>query len=633
MQQRIDRLEALVTTLASQDQSVKRKVYPGEERNGMQNGTKPDNNHPLNEIKHGLGVMEVTEHHSQYRGSTHWGDVLGEPISFNEVLATLPSKSAVGKLVQRFFDEKECPVPAFNFLHCPTFLQQYEDFCANPTQSKVMWLGLLFSMLTLVMLSYHILLDEPPEYEGVSESLFELYRLRTAQCLMLGDITKCAPFTIETLIFNSMAEQATRHDSGASVWLMFGVINRVALQMGYQRLVTSITNKQANTDSARSDPSQYKEISVFQGEMRRRIWFFVIGIDALTSFQAGLPSMIGSLKYDTLEPRSLHNSELYEGMTELPLSRPKAEQTPVAYMLSKGTVVRVIGEIGDFLNSLDTYSYDTVLKLDAELLRCHSELPPFLQFGSLGNRKDNESYIFNGTVQLELLYHQGMCVLHRKFLAKGRFDQKYERSRLQCVKSALALLSLQNLLYRDATLPDGRLRFTRHWYRFTYTSETFILAAMILCLDLKHRKVEASVGNIIDTDQLETILSALRGSREIWSHAKGIASESAADAWKVHRVLTSMLWKSDRWTTTSRPPGVEPVSQDAGELFPNGAVDTMELADDPFDLNIDWTAWNSFIEGGGSFEDAFGAMPPVNSVQGTTFDTDGSSSYQTAGGY
>ncbi|TVY33408.1 Equisetin cluster transcription factor [Lachnellula subtilissima] len=620
----------------------------------MQNDTKLDNNHLLNEIKHGLGVMEVTEHHSQYRGSTHWGDVLGElkelrsiwtqaqegqeedfdasfpaidgpfllsgivkPVSFSEILATLPAKSAVDKLILRFFDDKECPVPAFNFLHCPTFLQQYEDFCANPTQSKVMWLGLLFSILTLVMLSYHILLDEPPEYEGVSESLFELYRLRTAQCLMLGDITKCAPFTIETLIFNSMAEQATRHDSGASVWLMFGVINRVALQMGYQR-----------------DPSQYKEISVFQGEMRRRIWFFVIRIDALTSFQAGLPSMIGSLKYDTLEPRSLHNSELYEGMTELPPSRPKREQTPVAYMLAKGSIVRVIGEIGDLLNSLDTYSYDTVLNLDAELTRCQSELPPYLQFGSLSNRKVDESYIFNGTVQLELLYHQGICVLHRKFLAKGRFDQKYERSRSQCVQSALALLSLQRILYNDAILPDGRLRFTRHWYRFTYTSETFILAAMILCLDLKHRKVEASVrNNNIDTDQLETILSALHGSREIWGHAKGVTSESAADAWKVHRVLTCMLGNSEKWTTTSsRPPdGLNPVPQNPGELFPNCAVDTMELVDDPFDLNIDWTAWNSFIEGGGSFEDAFGAMPPVADLQGT-FNTNGTF-YQTDGKY
>lgn len=100
-----------------------------------------------------------------------------------------------------------------------------------------MWLGLVFSILTLTMLSFHVLDDEPLEYEGVSESLFELYRLRTAQSLMLADITKCAPYTLDTLILNAMAEQASRSDNGASVWMMFGVINRVALQMGYHRWV------------------------------------------------------------------------------------------------------------------------------------------------------------------------------------------------------------------------------------------------------------------------------------------------------------------------------------------------------------------------------------------------------------
>jgi hypothetical protein len=337
-------------------------------------------------------------------------------------------------------------------------------------------------------------------------------------------------------------------------------------------------------------------------------------------------------KYDTLEPRSLHNSELYEGMTELPPSRPKTDQKPVSYMISKGTIVRLLGEIGDFLNSLDTYEYDKILELDDELLLCHSELPPYLQIGSLDNCSDAASFLFNGTVQLELLYHQGLCVLHRKFLAKGRLDRRFERSRSQCVQSALALLSLQELLYKYAKLPDGKLRFTRHWYRFTFTSQTFILAAMILCLDLKHRKVEAAVGNNsllnTDTDQLEPILSALHGSREIWSQAKGITAE----AWKVHRVLSCMLGNSSEKWTSSWP---DEVPLDAGELHPNGAVDSMELANDlEFDLNIDWvsatfwvvltlltcsnqTVWNEFIEGG-SFEDAYGAMPPALGVQETT---------------
>lgn len=96
---------------------------------------------------------------------------------------------------------------------------------------------MLFSVLTMVMLSYHLVEEEPPEYEGVSERLSDLYRLRTVQCLALGDITKCAPYTMETLLFYEITEQARKSDSGTGVWLMHGTILRVAQQMGYHRQV------------------------------------------------------------------------------------------------------------------------------------------------------------------------------------------------------------------------------------------------------------------------------------------------------------------------------------------------------------------------------------------------------------
>jgi hypothetical protein len=124
---------------------------------------------------------------------------------------------------------------------------------ANPNKTKIMWLGLLFAILTMVMLSYHVIGDEPPEYEGVAESLFELYRLRTAQCLKLGDITKCAPHTLEALIYYTFAEQATRNDNGTVVWMLFGIINRVTLQMGYHRFVNSQILK-TQTDSEKQRP-------------------------------------------------------------------------------------------------------------------------------------------------------------------------------------------------------------------------------------------------------------------------------------------------------------------------------------------------------------------------------------------
>lgn len=55
-------------------------------------------------------------------------------------------------------------------------------------------------------------------------------------CLRL-DITKCAPFTLETLVYNSMAEWARKTVSETRVWMMVGLVCRVALQMGYHRSV------------------------------------------------------------------------------------------------------------------------------------------------------------------------------------------------------------------------------------------------------------------------------------------------------------------------------------------------------------------------------------------------------------
>jgi hypothetical protein len=92
-----------------------------------------------------------------------------------------------------------------------------------------MWLGLLFSILNIVMLSFRQFNNEPPEYEGIAESLFELYRIRTAQCLIVGDITKCLPHTLETLIHYAIAEHSRKIDNARGLWLMAGMIVRAAV--------------------------------------------------------------------------------------------------------------------------------------------------------------------------------------------------------------------------------------------------------------------------------------------------------------------------------------------------------------------------------------------------------------------
>lgn len=114
-------------------------------------------------------------------------------------------------------------------------MRQYREHLTAPDKTPIMWLGLFFAVLSQIMLSYHLSSDEPPEYEGISASLSQLYRVKAIQCLAMGDISTCKPYTVETMIYCVMCEWARIGQSDMRVWLMVGLLIRVALQMGYHR--------------------------------------------------------------------------------------------------------------------------------------------------------------------------------------------------------------------------------------------------------------------------------------------------------------------------------------------------------------------------------------------------------------
>jgi hypothetical protein len=356
-------------------------------------------------------------------------------------------------------------------------LEQYEEHWKDPTGTNIMWLGLLFSILGITMLSYHQFDNEPLEYVGRAKSLFEEYRLRTAQCLMIGDIAKCLPYTLETLLLNSTAELARKDDNARGLWIMTGLMIRSAISMGYHR-----------------DPSQTSSVSVLQGELRRRAWLALVHKDDFASFLVGFPSMIPAIYSDTLEPRNLHDWELSDETTVLPPSRPLEESTPVTYLIAKGRLMRALGRVTDLNNALRPGSYDKVLEIDSSLYEAFENLPTLMRLHDINadsNSDQNQTAITVSILQMEFLYHLGMCTLHRTFLSRGRLDPQFSLSRERCISSALALLAQQHTFHHEA--PMNRPFMMPDWFKVPQAVHNFTLAAMILCLDLEHRRREVNV--------------------------------------------------------------------------------------------------------------------------------------------
>lgn len=405
---------------------------------------------------------------------------------------------------------------------------------------------------------------EPPDYEGMSEPLVQLYRLRTAQCLIIGDMAKCLPYTIETLRLYATAELNRKDDNSRGLWIMTGVIVRAAINMGYHR-----------------DPSQSPSLTPLQAEYRRRVWISVMEMDDMASFVVGFPRMVSGNDFaDTMEPRNLYDWELSDDLTVLPPSRPMSEVTPVAYLISKTRLFRALGSITDFNNTPTQGPYEQILDIDKNLTKAYQDLPADLRMnGQQWEYTVSGKKATGSNTQLELLYHQGMCQLHRRFIAKGRMDPQYNHSRERCISSALTLLRFQHIM-------------EPFWYNFSRARKIIALSAMILFLELECRRKNSESNTVFpDTGEL---LTALSTSCALWEKAQTVCD----DAQKTYKILSGMLSSfqtSVGSSSTSQLETPRPLFEFAGmgsSIQPGTAnfTDGKEWLPMSEDMNIDWVS-------------------------------------------
>ena len=376
------------------------------------------------------------------------------------------------------------------------------------------------------MHTYHRVGDEPPEYKGRSLQLACHYRSLTGQCLLLADFLKPVNHMIETLVLHLHGEYARSRDSEVGVWVLVGMIVRLAMRMGYHR-----------------DPKYYPGIAPFRSEIRRRVWTFVRSSDLLFSFQIGLPSMIRLGDCDTELPRNLYDDEFDEDSKILPPSRPPTEATPVSYLIAKATMVFAFGKVIERLHSVTPCSYEEVMVLDQNLRETRAEYPPHLRLRSIEESLMDTGAVVMQRINLSILYHKGQCVLHRKFLARARENNRYAHSRRTCVDSSMELLHHQATLHFESR-PGRRLHGMRI-FTSSLTAHDFLLAAMIVCLDLWYGRESEGAGRASadlytwGLERRQDMIQALEISADIWNETK----DQSMEAYKASELIGVMLKK------------------------------------------------------------------------------------------
>ncbi|KAF3480259.1 fungal specific transcription factor domain-containing protein [Arthroderma uncinatum] len=426
-------------------------------------------------------------------------------ITKEEILASIPPRPVVDRLVSRYFNCFEMS-PAV--LHSFQFLKEYEIFWEDPSAAPVIWLGLLFTIMCLATLFQKFRLDpnvQTPESISIEQDFqrkMEGFRQNIVHCLILGNYTKGGPYVLETLILYFTVELFTHPDAEIGVWILLGTIVQLAIIWA--------TIEIQNTFRKECPPLQVK-------------------------CENGSGQPLSNLTLaDTKEPSNLQDSDFDESTVNMPPSRPETDLTPMLYRLVKCRMMSTVGYIWDFAADTRSYTYNEVMKMDKRLHDAHESIPECLKWHSMVHSILDSPQIIMQKVFLDIIFHRARIVLHRKYLYCSPTKSQYSQSQQACLNAALELLKYQHIL-QEETQPFCRL-YQERWRVSSLVNHDFLLATSILCFYLQKTRGETHEG--AEVLQVDDMWATLRRSYDIWLHSSG-SSKEAQKAAKALRVVLS----------------------------------------------------------------------------------------------
>ncbi|KAI1756534.1 hypothetical protein F4782DRAFT_537648 [Xylaria castorea] len=462
--------------------------------------------------------------------------------SKEEILAAVPSKEFADCLVSECFEMLELSSCAINKRG---FLEQYASFWEEPQDVPVMWLGLLFSILSIAVNFREFDIEQVrsgPQLDYVS--LSASYREKTVQCLILGQYTRCGPYVLETLLHHFAAEFMRRRDVNNEAWIILSTTVHLAMRMGYHR-----------------DPDHFKSISPYDGELRRRIWAMLYHLgsvtDIATSGQLGVPRLINDAFVDTAEPRNLFDSDFDPGSNELPPSRPDSDPTPMLVVLSKIRTARMYTTVINTVTNTQPPTYAQVLQVDRQIEDMFLKIPEYCRIQPTSDSIADPPSILLQRIFIQMNHHKAQVILHWRYLTLANKDDRYSYSTKTTVTAALKILKLHQTIY-DGLKTGGRLYSVR-WRITCFFSHDYLLATSILCFYLQRN------GDRISKSELNEIKQTLRQTKVVWGPRTPTSAEVKRAAAAIELVLPGILGQdSDESSSDSQGVPTPAESSDLG---------------------------------------------------------------------
>ena len=429
-----------------------------------------------------------------------------QAISLRQILYQhLPPRIQIDRLLSVYFNAKYFVIP---YIHTSQFQRQYEKFWSDPFRTSPHWISMLFSICYIAsQLSTSELAGSSNGEDGPRSP----FLTAAAHCLVLGGYTRPKPYVVEALALYSQCIYMSSLDPLGQVGITFAILIRLAYRMAYHR-----------------DSDNFSHYSVFEGEMRRRVWTMCRQFDLMTSFQLGLPNNIPVDSWDTKPPRNLLDADFDEDSTELPPSRPENEPTQILYFIVKSRLMTNFGRICSHVLSFRNSSQEEILDLDHNVRETFSTVPTVLRIRPMSKSFADPPYLLMVRLNCEFLYQKSLLVLHRKYMTQG-----FDYSTKACIAAAIAITSCFADMHKEFQV-GGQL-YNDRWMLSSFTMNDFLLATMVLCLSISQWRKRFPSRHLKDDPEIMTQLDMVRTAHAICLEraATSIESRKVAEALKV----------------------------------------------------------------------------------------------------
>jgi hypothetical protein len=362
------------------------------------------------------------------------------------LLESLPPRTACDEGISSYFSTFE---KSLRILHYPSFMEEYQRFWESEVNLRPEFKSFLSQLATIVAI-VHAWKDGSPSGD---EKAIKAYMLCGHVETWLDSQTGRQQLTLATLRTRTLLvlAQQVRSVPADEVWKATGKLLRSAMTAGLHR-----------------DPSEFPDIPIFEGELRRRLWMTVVEMDLGASLTHGMPVMLRDGDFTCNTPSNVDDIDLFDGMAELPPSKPLEESTDCTFQVAlAGSLALRLQSIGGTTSRLES----TQARLDA--LETHiRHLPSQLHLDSSTNRNITQTF---GIVLLNVCIRRVLSYLYRSSISWTGLEPEAITSGLQ---SSLTILSYQKFLDPETWGPDSGQR-GRHWDLFHVLFKSDIMQAAL----------------------------------------------------------------------------------------------------------------------------------------------------------